>query len=60
MSIDRRKFFKAMAAGGVAYAMGRTLGTGFSQMTGLRGPSGGDGCVHENHGVEHCLGVRYP
>lgn len=37
MSIDRRKFFKAMAAGGVAYAMGRTLGTGFSQMTGLRG-----------------------
>lgn len=35
--MERRKFLKSAAAGGVAYALGRTANTGFAQMTGVGG-----------------------
>jgi len=37
MTSSRRTFLKAAAAGGVAYALGRTANTGFAQMTGVGG-----------------------
>lgn len=37
MLIQKRRFLKALAAGGVGYAVGRTLGTTFGQMSGVTG-----------------------
>jgi uncharacterized protein (DUF1501 family) len=37
MNTQKRRFLKAMAAGGVTYAVGRTLGTTFGQMSGVSG-----------------------
>lgn len=37
VNYQRRRFIKALAAGGVAYAVGRTPGTSFAQMTGVGG-----------------------
>ena len=37
MSVRRRQFLKAAAAGGLAYAIGRTPGVSFGQMTGVSG-----------------------
>lgn len=37
MVIQKRRFLKAIAAGGVTYAVGRTLGTTFGQMSGVAG-----------------------
>lgn len=37
MSLRRRQFLKAAAAGGLAYAVGRTPGVSFGQMTGVSG-----------------------
>lgn len=36
-SLRRRKFLKALSAGGLAYAFGRTANTTFGQMTGVSG-----------------------
>ena len=37
MDTKKRQFLKAAAAGGLAYALGRTANTGFAQMTGANG-----------------------
>jgi len=37
MNHKKRQFMKALAAGGLAYALGRTSDTGFAQMTGTGG-----------------------
>jgi uncharacterized protein (DUF1501 family) len=37
MTYQRRKFIKALSAGGLAYAIGRTAGTTFGQMSGVGG-----------------------
>ena len=37
MSFQRRRFLKALSAGGRAYAVGRTAGTTFGQMSGVGG-----------------------
>jgi len=37
MNSQRRKFMKAVSAGGLAYAIGRTSGTTFGQMSGVGG-----------------------
>jgi len=37
MLIQKRRFLKALAAGGVSYAVGRTLGTTFGQVSGVGG-----------------------